>query len=1017
MFDKYGQKSNLPWTKICLLKAVLIEGKGYAQLGEQLQANELYRTAAAWIELNIDTVKSIPQLSYWAEQILGEYVVPGPEAVFDQSRLKIFEIWSSLTRRSQELSPSTYGNNKAAVPRSTIWEMYYDLASHGLDKAPHGSSQARQKQAAEIQAIESAYETNLLKNKKFPKATETNAVVEQWVERVIKNWQILCGPGWQESDLGSGGRNAITRNVLDILYRAAMKTFHSTLILRRLFQVHKSLTEFDLAYKCLDTYIELVDRSRQRASKAGAQSPESEEVMLSVVSEGVEGLCSYGGLDEARKAHELAAKLEDWLDEIMPEEDYDMSNGHTDPVQPVNGSMAAPPSVVTLETVYRAIGIARAHWAKWTPFSETRSDSQREALVALQKACRVSQPRLQTLYALALLCAETRDISQALRWTKLGLQKISQPGSGTSVRDQCAFWHLMTLLLSSQQEFDTAIQSSAATLDSIISLELTDTQNGSTEKHVPVAVAHIADDLECDDLQKVTELQMTYLALIELVDGSEAALNRSSELLSLYSKLFKRFEVGELKPSIEQSLVPPKSSSGTIKGSIFSRRKPASSIAASATTTSLRSAAKTEQSARPATQASEAPTIQVTDETGHSPSSKKHHHLVHRHRHHEATPAKGSTNHSQAKGTKPDKHMPAPVQHSTNSASSADPNNLEAISSTMNDHDFEPEAKQPLRDMPHNIASHEKAPPPLGHTGQPPEQDVRLPNMDPSTTSTSPISRFSKTAAQKHALVILSKIWLTISTLYRRSHMFEDAKEACDEATKAASRIEALASVPDPSARALAAAGWGGGGKSSDQVWADVCSSKAELLYSIAQRRDEEGTPTTGENLREVVEQYEQCLMYYPNHSAGIIGLSNILLDYYDRKIDLAKKVDDGKAFGIRSTPLDVKEDDILGPKTPSHEHLHDPFSSSAMSGEELRKTPENLNRLAARDRAYGLLNMLTKLGSGWDNAEAWFALARAHELGGEVDRAKKILWWCIELEDTRPIRHWQNLGCGGYVL
>ena len=62
-------------------------------------------------------------------------------------------------------------------------------------------------------------------------------------------------------------------------------------------------------------------------------------------------------------------------------------------------------------------------------------------------------------------------------------------------------------------------------------------------------------------------------------------------------------------------------------------------------------------------------------------------------------------------------------------------------------------------------------------------------------------------------------------------------------------------------------------------------------------------------------------------------------------------------------------------------------------------------------------MTALTKLGSGWDNSEAWFALARAQELGGEVDKAKTILWWCIELEDTRPIRHWRNVGSGGYVL
>lgn len=79
--------------------------------------------------------------------------------------------------------------------------------------------------------------------------------------------------------------------------------------------------------------------------------------------------------------------------------------------------------------------------------------------------------------------------------------------------------------------------------------------------------------------------------------------------------------------------------------------------------------------------------------------------------------------------------------------------------------------------------------------------------------------------------------------------------------------------------------------------------------------------------------------------------------------------------------------------------------------------SPEELNRVAARDRAYGLLSCLTKLGSGWDNSEAWFALARAYEESGQTDKAKEVLWWCIELEDNRPLRDWKKVSVGGYVL
>ena len=79
------------------------------------------------------------------------------------------------------------------------------------------------------------------------------------------------------------------------------------------------------------------------------------------------------------------------------------------------------------------------------------------------------------------------------------------------------------------------------------------------------------------------------------------------------------------------------------------------------------------------------------------------------------------------------------------------------------------------------------------------------------------------------------------------------------------------------------------------------------------------------------------------------------------------------------------------------------------------------LDRLAARDRAYGLLSTLTKLGTGWNNSEAWFALARSYELGRQLEKSRECLWWCVELEEARAVRDWSEvvggMSRGGYVL
>lgn len=90
---------------------------------------------------------------------------------------------------------------------------------------------------------------------------------------------------------------------------------------------------------------------------------------------------------------------------------------------------------------------------------------------------------------------------------------------------------------------------------------------------------------------------------------------------------------------------------------------------------------------------------------------------------------------------------------------------------------------------------------------------------------------------------------------------------------------------------------------------------------------------------------------------------------------------------------------------------------TSHIPSAENQLSPPELSRLAARDRAFGLLSTLTKLGAGWDYSEAWYALARAYEESGQMEKTKEVLWWCVELEDTRPIRNWRSVALGGFVL
>ncbi|EXJ62642.1 hypothetical protein A1O7_03080 [Cladophialophora yegresii CBS 114405] len=1087
------------WTKICVVKAVYVRALLYIQSGDTKRGTELLETLLPWLDANRSLVVSTPQLLYWAQQLLARVALGQMQSIAPASpvdhesasfRLQAFRHWAVLAVKNQGVSPLTYGNAPGHLSKLEMWRAYYRFMSAILQNKEgiaHHVPLVPSDLAIELRRVEASYENELLRNVQFPKATESNAVIEGWVEEFIRNWQILCGPGWSDSDLGEGGRNSWGRNVLDVLYRAATKSFHSTLVLRRLFQVHKALADFDLAYKALETYVELIDRARARAAKSessqtSATSRDSDEVFMKTIAEGIEGLCSFGGRVEAEKAHKLCEKLQDLLDEIEPPIEQIAPNGFGSANGHANGQMPspAPLSADLIDVTYRGIGLGKAHWARWTPFSENRTTLQSEAVEYLQKAAAQDLPareHLQTLFALARLLAETREIDQALAVVKRALSSEVENDEGDTSyglqRQLMPFWHLLALLLTSRQQFETASQSCAAAFEQFSPPEIMlGDPAGGTHRATSQKLG-LVDDMECGELQKIIEIRITELALTELMEGPEHAVNSSNDLLALYSRVFGRHGAIAINEETtrKKSVAPPKSSHGTIRSlpsKLLHRKRLGRSSESNKGAPSIEEVRPITQ----ATQTTQAPTIHVTDED--EKSSPPKHKLFHLHDRESRSPRALESKHSKTRLSRSlgrGKRAPSPASstrqsfESTHETQPANANGderqpharLETIQSAdvpevpiSPDHDTSPTAKQPLKEIPHNLSSHEKVPPPANHRNQPPSQDVRLPIVGPGLR-TDPIPRFPKTVSQRHALSILVKIWLVIATLYRRAHMFEDSREATDEAAKVAMKIEGMIAAVESSARAFGAVGWGGGGKSSDELWADVYCERADLLMAIARAREEKEACLNAETVRDAVESYEQCLMYFADHPGGIVGLSNVLLDYFERKVELAKRIDNGRPRGddVQQQQSQQQSQQAVAVDEPStsrpkhkrewsrastfptstgivadtgmdHSNSHNSHNGAgaAQDSSDLKKTPENLNRLAARDRAYGLLSSLTKLGSGWDNAEAWFALARAHELGGELERAKEILWWCVELEDTRPIRHWRNLGGGGgYVL
>ena len=133
----------------------------------------------------------------------------------------------------------------------------------------------------------------------------------------------------------------------------------------------------------------MIERGRARAAKSGevAKNQDHDEVVLSTVAGGAEALCAFGAKEAAEKAFDLSQKLGEWLKPLISESNQEVSvhehvNGD---VSGLSGTKALL-SPATVESVYRAIGIAKAHWAHWTPLSESRRSLQTEALSSLWNA-------------------------------------------------------------------------------------------------------------------------------------------------------------------------------------------------------------------------------------------------------------------------------------------------------------------------------------------------------------------------------------------------------------------------------------------------------------------------------------------------------------------------------------------------------------------------------------------------------------------------------------------------------
>ncbi|KAL8819055.1 MAG: hypothetical protein Q9223_002433 [Gallowayella weberi] len=966
-----------------------------------------------------------------------------------------FRAWAELpsanTSRIGNISQSGMASKSRSMPRRRVWRLYYDTLSAILQEdLPYpanvrGTSTTAQEmstdnvnavdnlklqQGIELRRVETIYEEILLKELPFPMASETSVEVESWIDQLMANWRVVSGPSWQNQDHGRGGKEAMTRNVLAFLYRAATRTFHSTRIMRHLFTVHTALAEFSLAAKAFDTYIELISKGKARVEKTGEEEVglDDDATVLKATAVGLQMLCFYGRRKQVERAQEIAATLEKWLENIQFSSNPSASA--EDNPEDLHDARKKSDRSVPNEAVaaaHRSLGVCRASWARLTYDVPSRPELQNKAIANLRAGLRSSLAGWEAgeiHYALALILAETRDIGGAIESVKVaislcttgtnentldGQEDLSGQAEQRKTRILFQAWHLLAYLLSSRQDFTRAVASCDAAYELYGDLIEDLGRNRSTES------------LSLSEREQIVELKMSQIAISEVIEGPGEAVNASGDILNLYKQLFDYGEnlqssTAPTASSFSKGTVsPPQSANEAVKSgrrSIFGRSKDAIADV------SHRGYSANRHLSRPEGQQgyTETPAISVTlDGQFDSESSDRRyqppHHLARQEskKLHKRNSRKSMASDHRGRGVSTNRSsfanevdgnaqgLPSRVaemkrlslgsSHGDSSIGTGHPSEEVGMAVTHNaasDADRGSSGSTQARGhipITSQSTHHKNLNPWPDYPKPPPTRSPKPSSISSHSTYSLPDPIYPSSDVKRHALTLLTRIWLFIAQLYRDAAMPVDAQGALSEAFNHAKSIEAAVAATESSAQALSEPGWGKV-KSAAEVWADVHAEQAMLHLQLG-------------NSQGASKEFEKALGWFPDHNVATVGLSNMLLSFYSQEnlheaVGLSMEESKPKPM-LASLPMDPSS------QTESRDrHDQGPEESSTL-----------LSRLAARDRAYGLLSMLTKSGRGWDDSEAWFALARVYEASGQEEKAKEALWWVVELEEGRPVRDW----------
>ncbi|KAG0258957.1 hypothetical protein BG011_002960 [Mortierella polycephala] len=342
--------------------------------------------------------------------------------------------------------------------------------------------------SVEIAQIHAYWEDSLYAVTSFPKAEEKNWRVLVMIEQIVEDRKLL-----------GAGNDADKRALVETIYRASQKTFQSPRILRFLFFALIEMGQYDEAVLALKAYLDMAEINHKvKSSVAEEVLTHDQRIRLDVESEYeittvmIEGSRLYG--KEIQQPSEALACAERALSNIQQ---YLQEDDATE----------------LLFDAYKYQGIAYSLLAAQAREPEERPSLHTKAIESLEKAIEICPQAYEGHYQLALQLAEMREISKAIEAVKESLNFNSS---------HVPSWHLLALLLSSQKDYEQALN--------ICSVGLKESEWDLTQN----------DDLVTSqvDGEDYLALRITQATLQDQVHGPESALELQEALFVLYTKVF-----------------------------------------------------------------------------------------------------------------------------------------------------------------------------------------------------------------------------------------------------------------------------------------------------------------------------------------------------------------------------------------------------------------------------------------------------------------------------------------------